>query len=167
MLHLSLQPAEKVPHVPHWPWALEWWRTKSGMLQEAAGPWERCSGQTRAPAFRPASVFPGRPSSLPPPVLSLCQARDEGHIPGKVCPLNHTAVLIHIVISSVVHSQREEIGYKISPKICTEAQSKPQRKIVFAGKDGANVAHVYPPVTEAAVDAPEGFPRLLLFQNSI
>lgn len=90
------------------------------------------------------------PAHSHPPRCPWCQARDEGHIPGEVCPLNHTAVLIHIVISSAVHSQREEIIYKISPKIRTEAQSKPQRKIVLAGKDGASVAHVDPPV---AVDA--------------
>ena len=116
------------------------------MLQGAADPWEQCSGQTRAPTSRLA--FPSR-SSLLPPTLPLIS---EGSIPGKACPLNHITILIYMIISSAVCSQREEISYKPSPKIPIQAQSNAERKVVFAEKDGASVAKVDSPVTDVAVD---------------
>lgn len=51
--------------------------------------------------------------------LSRSLASSEGSIPGKICPLNHITILIYIIISSAMYSQREEIGYKTSPKIHT------------------------------------------------
>lgn len=85
------------------------------------------------------------------PLLPLWRQAREAFL--EKCLLNHSATLIYIIISSAVYSQREETSYKTSPEIHTYAQSRPQRKIVFAAREGASVANVDSPVTEMAADA--------------